>query len=463
MNPSVIREIVEKNLCIGCGVCTAVCPSDYLKIGWNRFGEYNPVEKITCDKECGLCLKVCPFADENDNENTIGKTLYGDIPGIYHCTETGYYLDSYVGYASENRLRGASGGMATWFLSTLLKRGIVDYVIAVVPTISGDRLFKFSVLSDPASVLDSSGSVYYPVELSGVLREIQKNPGKYAILGLPCFIKALRLAQKRNKILRQTIIITAGLTCGQLKSRFFTSYIAALLGIGEDDLKQVHYRGKSQDKPASNYYYTFTRKNGTSERIFWNEGVSNAWLNHWFTINSCNYCDDIFAECADVTFMDARLPEYVKDSRGTSIVLVRSQLVHDVVSQGILNNEITLEPIPIENVKQSEADVIDVKRRYLTHQLFLAHQRGLKTPEKRVTALKLANPFLLKEIILKNQMQGKSREIWDPQNPDAKRLNVEMQLYLTQLIRLSKFSRIIIRPVSLFRSIQRKIRSHFHG
>lgn len=31
---------------------------------------------------------------------------------------------------------------------------------------------------------------------------------------------------------------------------------------------------------------------------------------------ACNYCDDVFAECADVTCMDAWLPEYSQDHRG---------------------------------------------------------------------------------------------------------------------------------------------------
>jgi coenzyme F420 hydrogenase subunit beta len=456
MNSPIIREIVKKNLCIGCGVCTAVCPSDSLKIEWNHYGEYNAVEKITCDKECGLCLKVCPFADGNDNEDKIGKTLYGEIPGIYHRTETGYYLNCYVGFAKDTRNRGASGGMATWLLSILLKKGIVDYVIAVVPNNDGDRLFEFTILSNPESVLDSSGSVYYPVELSGVLKEIQKNPGKYALIGLPCFIKAIRLAQTRNPILRQRIFITAGLTCGQLKSRYFTSYIAALAGIREGDLKQVHYREKCQDGPASNFYYSFTRKNGTIEKIFRNNSISATWVNRWFTLNSCKYCDDIFAECADVTFMDAWLPEYSEDSRGTSIVLVRSPLVQNVINRGITDEELNIDPIIIEKVVQNQAGTIDIKRKHLAYQLYFGNQKGLKMPKKRVEPSKSIDRILRQEIHLKDKMQRISREMWNPKDPDIECLHEKMR-------RLSKVPSIIIFPMKVIRYVQRKIRSIFYG
>ena len=45
MKSLVIREIVEKNLCIGCVLCTAICPSFTQEMDGNRYGEYNPVRK----------------------------------------------------------------------------------------------------------------------------------------------------------------------------------------------------------------------------------------------------------------------------------------------------------------------------------------------------------------------------------------------------------------------------------
>jgi len=82
MKSPIISYIVENNLCIGCGLCAATCPSHTLEMEWNRNGEYNPVEKITCEKECGLCLKICPFAEGNDNEDIIGKVLFGVSPRL---------------------------------------------------------------------------------------------------------------------------------------------------------------------------------------------------------------------------------------------------------------------------------------------------------------------------------------------------------------------------------------------
>lgn len=315
MKRTAIKEIVENDLCIGCGFCAALCPEEVLEMAWNRYGEYNPTEVASCSTECGLCLKVCPFADHDENEDTIGKSLYGKVQGIGRHPEAGYYLATYVGYADEHRPTSASGGVATWLLEKLLAEGIVDHAVCVAPTGDPERLFNFAVFDTPGSVRAGAGSAYYPVEMSEVIRHILETPGRYAVTGLPCFIKAIRLAQQKNPKLRERVVVTVGLVCGQLKSRHFTEYIASLAGLS-GKAAWVRYRGKGQDQPATNYHYAFTSETGAVRKIFWNDGIAEAWTNRWFTPRACNYCDDVFAECADVTCMDAWLPEYSQDHRG---------------------------------------------------------------------------------------------------------------------------------------------------
>jgi len=463
MKSFVIREIVENDLCIGCGLCVAICPSNTLEMEWNRFGEYNPVEKLTCEKECGLCLKVCPFADGNENEDCIGKSLFGSIPRIF--PETGYYLDSFVGYSPETRERGSSGGMATWLLSTLLKKGIVEYVIAVVPNNDPDKLFKYAILTDSKSVLDSSGSAYYPVELSGVLKEIQDKSGTCAIIGVPCFIKAIRLATQKNTKLNKRISLTIGLVCGQLKSKHYTEYISALSGVYEP-LQKVFFRGKSPDKSAGNYYFSCTSKKGDKGKIFWDEGVAEAWVNRWFTPNACNYCDDIFAECADVTFMDAWLSDYSKNYKGTSLVLVRSVQIHNMIVDGIKSEEISLKIIPVQKINESQSGGIEEKRINLAYRLYLNKCAGIFSPQKRIKPMKIINIFRKKKIIITNQMQLSSRNIWAEQHNNEiskmKKFRDQMNYYLAQLSRWNRIASTCELPLNCIRKIRREIRIFLH-
>ena len=185
-------------------------------------------------------------------------------------------------------------------------------------------------------------------------------------------------------------------------------------------------------------------------------------MNRWFTLNACNYCDDIFAECSDVTFMDSWL-EFSKESQGTNIVLVRSQLVQDVIDQGIKNDEVHLDPIVIEKVIQSKSGVIDIKRRNLPYQLYLGHQQGCKVPKKRVAPKKLSGPFLREKIFLENQMQRVSREKWNPQEQDAERFNAVMRPYMGRLmIREQIHAKLLAFPLRSVHSLQKWIREHRH-
>lgn len=456
MKSSVITNTVKHDLCIGCGLCAALCPQGVLAMEWNRYGEYNPVETSPCTTECGLCLKVCPFADSGENEDTIGERLYGAVPGIQHRSETGYYLASYVGYSERHRATSASGGMATWLLEALLAEGIVDHVICVAPTGDPERLFAFRVFDTPEEVRTGAGSAYYPVEMSGVIRQVLEVPGRYAVTGLPCFIKAIRLAQQRNKKLRERVVVTVGLVCGQLKSRHFTDYVAALAGV-QGEVTAVRYRGKSPDQPASNYHYVFTAADGEEHKIFWNEGISEAWTNRWFTPRACSYCDDVFAECADVTCMDAWLPEYSRDSRGTSLVLVRSPAVREVLEQG---QGVRLDPIPVERVIQSQSGVVAVKRQHLAYRMYLDREGA---PKKRVVPERPKNPFLRQEVVLKERMRVLSRDRWGAGERDGKHLREAMGQDLRRLTAGRQISKIITFPVRILWYIQRKVGGNNHG
>ena len=139
-------------------------------------------------------------------------------------------------------------------------------------------------------------------------------------------------------------------------------------------------------------------ENGDEGKIFWNDGMAEAWINRWFTPNSCNFCDDVFAELADVTVMDAWLPEYSSDSKGTNLAIVRTPFINDLILKGSKEKQINIDKIPIKKVIESQQGVIDLKQKSLSYRLYLAKKNGLKAPIKRVEMSNKINLFKKQEI-----------------------------------------------------------------
>ena len=62
-----VKTMVDSYKCTGCSRCALVCPYGYVS---HKDGELGfPVPHIDECKNCGLCLKSCPFSDEyNEDE-----------------------------------------------------------------------------------------------------------------------------------------------------------------------------------------------------------------------------------------------------------------------------------------------------------------------------------------------------------------------------------------------------------
>jgi coenzyme F420-reducing hydrogenase beta subunit len=196
------------------------------------------------------------------------------------------------------------------------------------------------------------------VEISGALQTIKSQPGRYAITALPCQAKALRLACRFDSVLRQRITYIVGLTCGQLKTRRFVDFAARLADV-PGPVAHMSFRKKNAGRSAGQFSYAFEDVEGnTAELPF--PGLH--WNRRWFTPAACNVCDDMFAELADVSIMDAWLPEYVEDWRGTSIAVVRHAELHELLLRGAAEGHLSIAPIAAERVVASQSGAIRYKR-----------------------------------------------------------------------------------------------------
>lgn len=412
----VASKIVSNGICRGCGVCAGVCPSKVLEMAWREDGDRVCIKVGECPPKCDLCLRVCPFNDQIHNESTLAEERFGAIPGIYHDEAVGYYLSSYVGYSlmAGHRSRGSSGGICTWMLEALLTTGCVDAVACIGRGDAHDQLFTYQILEDIEKVRATAGSYYYPVDIADVVQKLQA-PGpnrKYAIVGLPCTLKALRLAMMHLPRLRERAVFLLGLVCGHLPNRYYTEYLARLSGVMPDQIEAVDYRLKEGNR-ATNFYFRARAIGGAEGRLVPFLGrVSRAWGEGYFQYNACNYCDDVFAEVADAVFMDAWLPEYEADPRGHSLVIVRHPQLREFLEKGREEGTCHLEPIPINKVVASQEASVYRKKMEIGGRLYRAQRRGEWVPPKRVIPSEEIWRRHRRQIEARYTVQRVSKELW---------------------------------------------------
>ena len=389
--PSVLDRIVPGGLCIGCGICAGLSAGG-LEMRRTGFGAYEPHlrDSSSVGSWGPVSLSVCPFADRDANEDSLGRELFAGLAGAQKVPETGYYLACYAGSVTDERARlsSASGGLLSWTVGELLRQGLVDAALCVGSSDSPDRLFEYRIVRTREELLARCRkSRYYPVECSRVLEEVLNSRERFCFVGLPCFCKGIRLAMLQEPALRERIRYVAGLVCGHLKTAQFAQYLSRRCGVGEDAITAVDFRKKVPGRCAWDYDFQVTRRSGGPDphrSIRMSDVFAGNWGYTTFMVDACDWCDDVFAELADVAVGDAWLPQFVTDYRGASIAICRRGEFAELYRQGLASGELALQPIPIEQVIHAQEGALRHRRDGLAYRLYLAGRGGRWRPRKRL-------------------------------------------------------------------------------
>lgn len=400
---SVLERVVANDVCVGCGMCAAYSPNE-LRMVTTELGEYQP-RSIKGAKDSSewqsRSLSVCPFSGETADEDELAKELYGKIDKISHREECGYFLQTYAGHQTDDRARLAatSGGIITWVAKYMLDTGEVDAVVCVGATDSEDRLFDYQFVEKSQDLERCKKSRYYPVEVSAVIPRIKASDKRVLFIGLPCFIKSLRLAMRLDPVLESRVVHTIGLVCGHLKTKKYAAYLARHCDVLEQDIESVDFRRKVAGRLAHQYAFEVKQKADTvdaTKSVMMKKVWASSWGNNLFMLKACETCDDVFAETADLSVGDAWLNEFTGDYRGTSIILCRSEAMRDALQAGVLSGELDLSDLSIERVIQAQTGALRQRRDGLKYRLALARRNGQWRPEKRVEPDLYASGFLFR-------------------------------------------------------------------
>lgn len=378
-----VKEVIAEGYCIGCGACTV--SSGAATIKFNHYGELEADIQGCNEAEIVWMDRVCPFSSFAPNETDLAKVAFKNELNANSSHEIGIYTGLYAGYSNAYRKWGSSGGVVTWLLSKLLTVGMVDKVIVVGRSMEGERFFDFRIVDNPQDLISTGTSFYYPVSYDGVLKYVIDNPGRYAITGVPCFHKALRQLKVVTPVLAERIVYQIGIVCGQMKSSFYLEYLSRKAG-GVALPVNASFRRKDEASRADDYLFEASYKgdNGVVEtRTIRNSEIGANWGMGLFKPKACDFCDDVYAETADISVMDAWLNRYVSDGRGTSLVVTRTGVLQDILVSGKASGELQLETVSEDDMVESQRGGLNHRRAGLRYRLHVAGDQ-VPVPVKRL-------------------------------------------------------------------------------
>ena len=369
-----IQDVVEMGLCISCGACVAIAVPGAIEMRYaDRHGMFFPkILRPDLVDGRGEEFAVCPgkgyqiiglskkFGDERCSRN-IELGVWGKICAA-RSTDTAI-LD-----------RASSGGVMTAIAEYLINTGKVEGAVVTGMQYgkSGPRA-KTYIARTRKDLFEAQGSKYCPSPTLLILHEAKKLPGRFAYIGTPCQIAALRMMQGRYPELREKFPYAIGNFCGGFRDCRETDTLILRHGFKPADIVSFRYRGGGQ--PGS--MRIANGKGETAQLLYPQYARRTGYLTHL----RCRLCVDATAELADFSCGDAWLPRFSERTTPWSIVMARSNKAMKIIETMEQEKHLVLEEISIDEIKKAQRTNLNSKKTRQTARRRLFRCLGIAMPE----------------------------------------------------------------------------------
>ena len=298
-------NIKSKDLCCGCSACVNVCPKNCISFKEDNEGFLYPSVDVATCVDCGLCEKVCPVINKNEEREPIHTCA------VKHPDE-------------KVRLSSSSGGVFTFLAERIIDEGGV--VFGARFNNQWEVVHDYTETKEGLAPFRGSKYVQSNIGNSYALAEsFLKNGRLVMFTGTPCQISGLKkyLGKEYDNLLAVDVV------CHGVPSpmiwRKYLEEVANLDGAGT--VTSINFREKSTG--WKNYSVAIDSSRGQVISKFSENDYMRAFLLNLSIRPSCYNCH-AKAGCsgADLTIGDFwgienMMPEY-DDDKGVSIVLVGS-------------------------------------------------------------------------------------------------------------------------------------------
>lgn len=365
-----LRDVVEAGLCTRCGTCVGVCPTGVLEFKAVD-GRCVPaaVQPESC-VGCGLCTGACPgrrvsFAEVHASagDAPLGSPELGPIRRI----RTVRARDPAICGA------GASGGAITAMLCDLLEQGKITGAVVLDAHHEAPWRPWPRVARTRGEIVHAAQSKYCVTPTNVVLREIDPDADRLAIVALPCQIHALRSLERCGHPAMRAVSLIIGLYCGN--QLYFGATRSFLKRHGVRDLAEVaEIRYRDGAWPGNIRCILKDGHSVAAPKFQFNHLIS------FYVMERCLLCTDLAAEGADISVADA-WDASTEVHGGSSLVITRTgrgeSAVSDLAARGVLDVEET----GLDRALAMHAHGIDLKKTGAFLRIQRLSQSGKPVPQ----------------------------------------------------------------------------------
>lgn len=366
-----VSNVVEGGLCHGCGACVTAIPAAEGVMAITGPGFARPLfKRALTDGEEGTFTAVCSGYSLEQSSN---DRLYDDIWGPLVSVEVGHALDDEVRY------EGSSGGVISALAIHLLESGQVDFVLHTKAS-PVDPLGNVTVRSaSREEVVSAAGSRYAPSSPLADLEACLREGRRFAFIGKPCDVAALRRMAVRDPRIDQLIPVKLSFFCAGVPSRTGAQQVLKKLETPEEEVVSFAFRGRGWPGLTR-----AVRHDGREATMDYNAS--------WGSILSrnlqfrCKICPEGVGEFADVVCADAwygkdGYPDFAERD-GRSLVIARTAEGRRLLDSAKAGQRLNLDPLDAGEIRLMQPYQYD-RRRGVLARLLALKLKGRLAPRYR--------------------------------------------------------------------------------
>lgn len=396
--PRLLDRIVEGGLCQGCGGCASAIGSANLAMAMSEEGYLRPRRLVPPSAaEDEVVARVCS-----------GYTVTQSAPGAVYDNVWGPILSLHTGWATDPdvRYQGSSGGVISAIAIHLIQSKQVDFVLQS----RASTLDPIGVETGPSEtrseVIAAAGSRYTPSAPLANLHDFLSGGRRFAFVGRPCDVAALRRMARYDPRIDQQIPIMLSFFCAGVPSRKGAIAVLKALGVEHDQLEAFAYRGRGWPGLAR-----ARRRDGTEASMDYNASWGTI-LNRYLQFR-CKICPDGTGEFADIVCADAwhgkdGYPDFA-EADGRSLVVARTEKGKSLLDAVSAARAVSLRGLSIDDIRPMQPYQHDRKKAVMARLAALALKRRI-TPKFRGLSL-WALTFRSSPALLLRNMIGTFRRI----------------------------------------------------